>query len=96
MEIPYIFAGETAIDVELALFKLKNIIGCDTLLLEGGSIINGAFERAGVVDELSLVVAPVVAGKDSKPLFMDSDIENFELVKVENENGNLVLNYKRK
>ena len=96
MEIPYIFAGETSIDVELALFKLKNIIGCETLLLEGGSIINGAFERAGVVDELSLVVAPLIAGKDSKPLFMDSEIENFELVKAENENGNLVLNYKRK
>ena len=77
------------------MFKLKNIIGCNSLLLEGGSIINGAFERAGVVDELSLVVAPVIAGKDSKPLFMDSDIASFELVKAENENGNLVLNYKR-
>ena len=95
MEIPYIFAGDTAIDVELALFKLKNIIGCETLLLEGGSIINGAFERAGAVDELSLVVAPVIAGNDSKPLFMDSDIASFELVGAENENGNLVLNYKR-
>jgi hypothetical protein len=96
MEIPYIFAGKNSIDVELALFKLKNIIGCETLLLEGGSIINGAFERAGVVDELSLVVAPVIAGWDSKPLFMDSDIANFKLVRAENENGNLVLNYKRK
>ena len=95
MEIPYIFAGKTAIDVELALFKLKNIIGCNSLLLEGGSIINGAFERAGVVDELSLVVAPVIAGKNSKPLFIDSDIASFELVKADNENGNLVLNYKK-
>jgi len=95
MEIPYIFAGEKFIDVELALFKLKNIIGCNTLLLEGGSIINGAFERAGAVDELSLVVAPMVAGKDSKPLFMDADIANFELVKSKNKNGNLILNYKR-
>lgn len=94
--ISYIFAGESSIDVELALVKLKNIIGCNTLLLEGGSIINGAFERAGAVDELSLVVAPVVAGGDSKPLFADADIANFELVKAENENGNLVLNYKRK
>lgn len=95
MKIPYIFAGKVAIDVELALSKLKNIICCETLLLEGGSIINGAFERIGVVDELSLVVAPMIAGKNSKPLFMDSDIENFELVRAENENGNLVLNYKR-
>jgi len=96
MEIPYIFAGRDSIDVELALFKLKNISGCETLLLEGGSIINGAFERAGAVDELSLVVAPVIAGKDSKPLFMDADITDFVLVKAENENGNLVLRYKRK
>ena len=28
MEIPYIFAGEKSINVELALLKLKNIIGC--------------------------------------------------------------------
>ena len=96
MEIPYIFAGEKSIDVELALFKLKNIIGCNTLLLEGGSIINGAFERAGAVDELSLVVAPIVADKDSKPLFMDADIANFDLVSADKEDGNLVLKYKRK
>lgn len=96
MGISYIFAGETVIDVKLALFKLKHIIGCKTLLLEGGSIINGAFERAGAVDELSLVTAPVIAGKDSKPLFMDADIKNFELIQAENKNGNLILNYKRK
>lgn len=96
VEIPYLFAGENSIDAELALFKLKNLIGCNTLLLEGGSVINGAFERAGVVDELSLVVAPVIAGKDGKPLFADSDLMNFELVKAGSENGNLVLNYKRK
>ena len=96
MKIPYIFAGKTDIDVELALFKLKDIIGCEILLLEGGSIINGAFERAGAVDELSIVMAPVIADKNSKPLFMDSDISSFELVRAENENGILILNYKRK
>lgn len=95
MNIPYLFAGESEIDVGLALFKLKNIIGCKTLLLEGGSIINGAFERAGAVDELSLVVAPMVADKDSKPLFTDADIANFRLTKAENENGNLILKYKK-
>ncbi len=75
---------------------VTSIVGCNTLLLEGGSIINGAFERAAVVDELSLVVAPVVAGKDSKPLFMDSSIASFDLIKAQNEKGNLVLSYKLK
>ncbi|MBP3442768.1 MAG: dihydrofolate reductase family protein [Clostridia bacterium] len=96
MEIPYIFAGEDEIDVELALFKLKNIIGCETLLLEGGSVVNGYFQRADVIDELSLVVAPIVAGKDDKPLFTDSSLADFELVNAEKNGTNLVLNYKRK
>ena len=96
MEIPYIFAGETAIDVELALYKLCHIIGCKTLLLEGGSIINGAFERAGVIDEISLVVSPTVADRQSKPLFWDADISQFQLTKADCENGNLILEYKRR
>lgn len=93
--ISYIFAGENSIDVPLALFKLKTLLGCQTLLLEGGSILNGAFKRADAVDELSLVVAPVIADKDAKPLFMDAATANFTLTTTESENGNLVLRYKR-
>ncbi len=96
MGIPYIFAGKTEIDVELALFKLKNIVGCETLLLEGGSIVNGYFQRAGTIDELSLVVAPVTGEKDDKPLFTDSIISEYELIKSENINRNVVLNYKKR
>ncbi len=96
MEIPYIFAGKTEIDVELALFKLKNIIGCDTLLLEGGSIVNGYFQRADIIDELSLVIAPVVADKNDKPLFTDSALSTFEAVNAKIENGVTVLNYLKK
>lgn len=96
MKIPYIFAGEKEIDVELALFKLKNTIGCETLLLEGGSVVNGYFQRADVIDELSLVVAPIVAESNDKPLFTGSSIANFELISAEKKENNLVLNYKRK
>ena len=96
MEIPFIIAGETEIDVNLALCKLKNIVGAETLLLDGGSIINGSFQRADVIDELSLVTAPIVADKNDKPLFTVSSSQNFELTKAEAVNGNLILNYKRK
>ncbi len=95
MEIPFIIAGETEIDVNLALFKLKSIIGCETLLLEGGSIINGSFQRADVIDELSLVVAPMVADKQDKPLFSDGTISNYNLIKVDEKNGCVIMNYKR-
>ena len=93
--IPYIFAGESEIDVRLALTKLKSLLSCETLVLEGGSIINGAFLRAGAVDEISLVVSPTVAGASSAPLFSGAEISDFVLVKSENQNGNLVLNYKK-
>ena len=95
MDIPYIFAGDTEIDVEEALFKLKAYFGIEKLLLEGGSIINGAFQRAGVIDELSLVVAPVVADAEDKPLFMDGDMEKYHLEDVRYQSGALWLNYGR-
>jgi len=82
--VSYIFAGEKAVDVKLALDKLYRLFGIRKLLLEGGSIINGAFLRAEAVDELSLVTVPVIADKDDKPLFMDADMTDFNLISSEN------------
>lgn len=95
LNIPYIFAGKTKIDVSLALYKLKTLFGAHILLLEGGSIINESFLKADAIDELSLVVAPLVADSDSKPLFYDSTISNFTLNNVDVKNGVLILNYKK-
>lgn len=72
--VSYIFAGKREMDLQLALEKLWSHFFMDELLLEGGSVINGAFLRAGLVDELSLVQVPMIAGADSKPLFEDSVI----------------------
>lgn len=93
--IAYIFAGEREIDMNLALMKLRRFFGIQMLLLEGGSILNGAFQRAGVIDELSLVVAPVVAEMEDKPLMMDASFENYRLADVKNDGGVLWLNYKK-
>ena len=95
MGISYIFAGKNSIDVSVALSKLKSLIGCERLLLEGGSIINGSFERADAIDEISLVVAPLIAGEESKSLFTNSSISTFVLTKSKFENNTLILNYKR-
>ena len=80
--VSYIFAGEAEMDLETALEKLWNYFSIRTLLLEGGSEINGAFERAGLIDELSLVQAAVVASADAKPLFLDSIGSEFRLKHV--------------
>lgn len=67
--VSYLFAGEHDIDIHTALCKLYGIFGIKQLILEGGSFINGAFLKADAVDELSLVVAPVTADAEDKPLF---------------------------
>jgi RibD C-terminal domain len=40
-------------------------------MLEGGGKINGAFLRAGLIDEVSLLVAPVVDGRIGLPTAFD-------------------------
>lgn len=96
--VSYIFAGKSrdCFDVNEALVKLRSIFGIKLLLLEGGSVINGAFQRADVIDELSLVVAPFIAGDTGKPLFTEGDLQKFSLFQAERREGNAIrLRYRR-
>ncbi len=96
LDISYIFAGKTEIDINLALSKLKDIFGINTLLLEGGSILDGAFAESDVIDEISLVVNPVIADTEDKPLFMKSKLSAFSLADVKQYDGGVLwLNYKK-
>lgn len=77
--VSYIFAGKSEMNLELALEKLWSNFFINDLLLEGGSEINSTFERAGLIDELSLVQTSVIADTDSKPLFEQSSLEDYIL-----------------
>ncbi len=93
--IPYIFAGENVIDVAIALSKLKSLFGAETLLLEGGSVVNGYFARADMVDELSLVVAPAIADATSKPLFTDGGLSDYKLKEIKQYENVVWMRYRR-
>ena len=56
--VSYLFGGETELNLPLVAQKLKGLFGIETLLLEGGGIVNGSFLQDGLVDEISLVVVP--------------------------------------
>ena len=60
--VSYIFAGKSELDLALALDILNRELGVKRLLLEGGGGANGAFLRAGLVDELNLILCPAVDG----------------------------------
>jgi riboflavin biosynthesis pyrimidine reductase len=70
--VSYIFAGKSKLDLALTLDILNRELGTKRLLLEGGGGANGAFLRAGLVDELNLVLCPVVDGAKGAPSVFDS------------------------
>lgn len=70
--VSYIFAGKDEIDLGGALETLNRELGIERILLEGGGGANGAFLRAGLIDELSLVVSPVIDGSTGGPIVFNS------------------------
>jgi riboflavin biosynthesis pyrimidine reductase len=70
--VSYIFAGERELDLRLALEILNRELGVKRLLVEGGGGANGAFLRAGLIDEISLAICPAVDGAKGAPSVFDS------------------------
>lgn len=60
--ISYLFAGKNRMDCQLLLKKLSSQFGIDRLMVAGGGMVNWSFLREGLIDELSLVIAPVADG----------------------------------
>jgi len=69
--VGYVFAGKTEIDLPAALGTLSRELGIERLMLEGGGAINGAFLRAGLIDEISLIVEPAIDGRAGAPCVFD-------------------------
>lgn len=73
LKISYIVAGKDQLDCRLTAEKLKALFKIETLMVSGGRFINWSFLQAGLVDELSLVLAPVADGEnDTVTLFEKS------------------------
>jgi riboflavin biosynthesis pyrimidine reductase len=70
--VSYLFGGPTSIDLRRILAKLRAAFGIRRLLLEGGGKINGSFLAAGVIDELSILIAPVADGSIGTPTLFDA------------------------
>jgi len=93
--ISYIFAGEKELNLSIALSKLKQFFNINRILLEGGSIINGAFQKDNLIDELSIVLVPLVGNTIDKPLFYNSNVSIYKLENIKKYNETLWINYKR-
>ena len=60
--VSYLIAGEKRLDCETAMRKLYELFHIEKVLICGGGVVNWSFLQAGMVDELSLFLAPVTDG----------------------------------
>ena len=69
--VSYLLAGTREVDLVVALDKIADLFGIRTLMLEGGGRINGAMLRAGLIDEVSVLVVPLADGAIGTPSLFD-------------------------
>lgn len=62
LDISYLFAGKEQIDCALLCEKLYDRLGIKRLMVSGGGQMNWSMARENLIDELSIVVAPVADG----------------------------------
>jgi 2,5-diamino-6-(ribosylamino)-4(3H)-pyrimidinone 5'-phosphate reductase len=60
--ISYLVCGTDEVDLSEAMTKLRSLFKIKKLLLEGGGLINGGMLQAGLIDEISQLIAPIVDG----------------------------------
>lgn len=65
--VSYIFGGRDEIDLKRMLKILSDEAGINTILLQGGAITNGSFLEQGLIDEISMVISPVLDGSAKTP-----------------------------
>lgn len=99
--VEYIVAGEDHVDYRAALEELSARFGVGVVRVDSGGTLNGALLRAGLVDEVSVLVHPsLVGGTTPRSLFRAPDLTsaegvvNLELAGVEQPgNGVVWLRY---
>lgn len=77
--ISYIATGKNGIDFPRAMEILCREFGVERLAVVGGGKINGTFLNAGLIDELSTMLAPGIDGRSGQPALFDGieDKEDF-------------------
>ena len=93
--VSYLLAGSRDVDLGVALEKIAKRFGVRTLMLEGGGKINGGMLRAGLIDEVSVLVAPVADGRLGTAALFDIDSDDMTpcrllLQQVERREGDVL------
>jgi 2,5-diamino-6-(ribosylamino)-4(3H)-pyrimidinone 5'-phosphate reductase len=96
-QVDHLVAGHDRVDLRAALEWLNDRHGVETLRIDSGGALAGAFLRAGLVDEVSLLVEPLLVGGTSARSFFrapdlsgPSGLVRLELLTVERFNDDVL------
>lgn len=67
INVSYIFGGKTEIDLAQVIEVLARELGRKRLIVEGGPHVSGSFLNAGLVDEVSVLLLPLIDGRGEHP-----------------------------
>jgi len=74
-EVGYIMAGDDRVDLRAALEQLNAHYRAKTIRVDSGGTLNGILLRAGLVDEVSVLIHPaLVGGTSSRSIFVAPDL----------------------
>ncbi len=74
--VSYVFGGKNDIDLAKVVDTLSRELHIERFIVEGGAHVSGAFVQAGLVDEVSVIIFPLVYGRGNHPAsfeFQDGD-----------------------
>ena len=77
--VEFIVTGDTQVDLRVALEELNARYGIKTVRVDSGGILNGVLLRSGLVDEVSVLVSPSLAGGTTpRSMFVAPDLTSPE------------------
>ncbi len=95
--VEYVVAGDDHVDLRAALEELNARYGVELVRVDSGGSLNGALLRAGLVDEVSLLIDPcLVGGTTPRSVFRAADLNSSDgviqlrLVHFEKVKGDVV------
>ena len=70
--LSYLVMPDDEIGLAAMLGELDARVGIETLLREGGAKMNSAFLKAGLVDDISLLLCPAIDGSTGSPAMFEA------------------------
>jgi 2,5-diamino-6-(ribosylamino)-4(3H)-pyrimidinone 5'-phosphate reductase len=94
--IPYMIVGYAQVDLETALLELNSQFGVKLVRVDSGGVLNAALFRAGLVDEVHIMIHPTLVGNTCKDSVYNTGVETkmenipLKLVDVNKLKGGMV------